>query len=104
MMPFLHGFLQGGVQAVDITRVDQDGIHVLGHQVLQLLDLAGHIGVGAFDHQFIGDAASMYSLFTSCSSSIICVRYSLLMNGFEMPMVNFLSALQVPAVACGRLW
>ena len=46
------GFLQGGIQAVDITGVDQDGIHVLGHQVLQLLDLAGHIRVGAFDHQF----------------------------------------------------
>src|SRR6187200_763289 len=29
----------------------------------------------------------MYSLFTSISSSIICVRYSLLINGLEIPMV-----------------
>ncbi len=31
----------------------------------------------------------MYSLLTSINSAIIWVRYSLLMNGFEMPMVNF---------------
>src|SRR4051794_21684299 len=33
---------------------------------------------------------SMYSLLVSISSWIICVRYSLLMKGFEIPMVNFL--------------
>ena len=49
-------FEQGGIQTIDITGVDQDGIHILGHQVLQLLDLASHIRIGAFDHEFVGDA------------------------------------------------
>ncbi len=49
-------FLQGGVQTAHIAGIDQDGIHVLGDQVLQLLDLACHICVSAFDHQLIGDA------------------------------------------------
>src|SRR5688572_14361198 len=30
----------------------------------------------------------MYSWLTSINSSIICVRYSLLINGLEMPIVN----------------
>src|SRR5215213_3502022 len=30
----------------------------------------------------------MYSWLTSINSSIICVRYSLLINGLEIPMVN----------------
>ena len=51
-----YGFFQGGIEAIDVTRVHQDGVHVLGHQVLELLDLPGHIGVGTFDHQFGGDA------------------------------------------------
>ncbi len=36
--------------------------------------------------------ASMYSLLISINSAIICVRYSLLMNGFETPIVNFLAS------------
>src|SRR5512135_424352 len=35
---------------------------------------------------------AMYSALTALSSSIIWVRYSELMNEFEMPMVNFLAA------------
>src|SRR6266536_4256386 len=35
---------------------------------------------------------STYSLLTSCNSEIICVRYSLLMNGLEIPTVNFFPA------------
>src|SRR5512142_3111119 len=35
---------------------------------------------------------AMYSALTALRSSIIWVRYSLLMNELEMPMVNFLAA------------
>src|SRR5512143_4110217 len=35
---------------------------------------------------------AIYSALTALSSSIICVRYSLLMKELEMPMVNFLAA------------
>ena len=48
-------FFKGRIQAVHIAGVDQDGVHFFGHQVLQLLDLAGHVCIGAFDHQFSGD-------------------------------------------------
>ncbi len=52
----VQGFLQGGVQAAHIAGVHQDGIHALGHQVLQLLNLTGDVRVGAFDYQLVGDA------------------------------------------------
>ena len=55
-MPLSRASCRGGVQAAHIAGVHQDGIHVLGHQVLQLLDLAGHVRVGAFDHQLGRDA------------------------------------------------
>jgi hypothetical protein len=43
----------------------------------------------------------MYSWLTSISSAIICVRYSLLMNGFEMPIVKVSAAgSSVAAGAC----
>ena len=52
----VDGFFERGVQAVNITGVDKDGVHVLGHQVLELLDLSRNIGVSAFDDEVIGDA------------------------------------------------
>src|SRR5579859_7642855 len=50
------GVFQGGIQAIDVTRVHQDGVDLLVDQVLQLLYLARHVGVGALDDQVVGDA------------------------------------------------
>ena len=54
--PLGNCFFQGRVQAVHVTRVHQDRIHALRHQVLQLLDLPSRIGVRALDHQLGRDA------------------------------------------------
>src|SRR5512135_2498101 len=42
---------------------------------------------------------AIYSALTALSSSIIWVRYSLLMKEFEMPMVNFLAGAAVAGAA-----
>ena len=53
----LDGFFEGCIQALGITGVNQDGIDLLAHQVLELLDLTGNISISAFNHQLICDAS-----------------------------------------------